>query len=325
MSRYEVRKSSFGSLDAYELTDSVAGIQAVVVPAVGSNMIALRVGSNTRILYEPPTVNDLLETPTAFGFPVLMPPNRIAFARFEVDGRTYVFPKNHGDHHIHGLVHNVEWKVSKQLASDSEGAVLETTVRSLDHKAIREVYPQDFTLTMQYVIKDGEIIVSTSCENSSDDRLPFGIGFHPYFSTPMTPASTKESCFVRLRAQERWVLTNCLPTEEIVEPVGGHDLREFTPVSSLKLDDLYGRVTDRAAVVEDRGSGLRLTIQVDEAYPFWVVWTGKTPDAPFICLEPYTCVTNAFNLKMCPCCTGAKFIEKGDIFRGSIRLTLGTV
>ena len=39
MSRYEIRKSSFGSLDAYELIDSAAAVQAVVVPAVGSNMM----------------------------------------------------------------------------------------------------------------------------------------------------------------------------------------------------------------------------------------------------------------------------------------------
>ena len=296
MSRYEVRKSSFGPFDAYELTDTLAGAQAIVVPAIGSNMIAWRVGQ-ARILYEPPTVDDLLESPTAYGLPVLMPPNRIAQARFEVDGRAYLFPKNHGEHHIHGLVHSVEWKVAKRLASNSDGAILETTLRSLDHEMIREVYPQDFTLTMQFVLKDGEVLISTSCENSSDARLPFGIGFHPYFSTPMTSASSKESCFVRLPAQERWVLTNCLPTEEKTEPLGGYDLREFTPVSSLKLDDLYARVADGTAVVEDRGSRLRLTIHVDESYPFWVVWTGKTADVPFICLEPYTCVTNAFNLR----------------------------
>lgn len=324
MSRYEVRKSSFGSFDAYELTDSAAGVQAVVVPAVGSNMIALRVdGAN--VLYEPPTVNDLLEAPTGYGFPGLLPPNRIVFARFEVDGRAYVFPKNHGDHHIHGLVHSVEWKVAKQLASDFDGAVLETVIRSQDHRVVREVYPQDFTVTMQYTLREGEIIISTSCENLDDARLPFGMGFHPYFSTPMTSASSKESCFVRLPAQERWVLTNCLPTEERVEPLGGYDLREFTPVSSLELDDLYGRVTGRTAVVEDRGSGMRLTIDVDESYPFWVVWTGKTADAPFICLEPYTCVTNAFNLKLSPSETGARFLERGDVFRGSIKLAVGTM
>lgn len=128
---------------------------------------------------------------------------------------------------------------------------------------------------------------------------------------------------MRLPAQERWVLTNCLPTEEKTEPLGGYDLREFTPVSSLKLDDLYARVADGTAVVEDRGSRLRLTIHVDESYPFWVVWTGKTADVPFICLEPYTCVTNAFNLKMSPSETGAMFLKTGDVFRGSIRLTLG--
>ena len=102
-------------------------------------------------------------------------------------------------------------------------------------------------------------------------------------------------------------------------------MREFTPVSSLEHDDLYGRVTGRTAVVEDRGSGMRLTIDVDETYPFWVVWTGKTADAPFICLEPYTCVTNAFNLKLSPSETGARFLERGDVFRGSIKLAVGTM
>ena len=108
------------------------------------------------------------------------------------------------------------------------------------------------------------------------------------------------------------------PDEEIVGPVGGYDLKLPCPRS---LDDLYGRVR-AGSRCRGQGSGLRLTTEVTTPIRSGL-WTGKTR-MPFICPSP-TCVTNAFNLKMCPCCTGARLLEKGEVFRGSIRLTPGTM
>jgi len=326
MGRYLARKGTFDLVSTCELIDTEAGIEAVIVPSVGSNMIALRSTKHgAKILHEPSSLEELVKSPTGYGYPVLMPPNRIAGAKFTVDGILYEFPVNREDYHIHGLVHDVEWQVVEHTASDESGAVLETLMDSANQPRVRETYPQRFVLTMRFVLKDGKMTIETQCENLSSVALPFGIGFHPYFSTPMTNNSSKDRCFARLKADEFWELERCFPTGKTYEPPEDFDLREFRPVSSLKLDNLYGQVRDSCAVLEDRGSGLRLTVTADESYPFWVVWTGASPSAPFICFEPYSCVTNAPNLDMPHERTGLKLLEKGESFTGTVTLTLSEI
>ncbi len=62
MARYMVRKGSFGPADTCELIDTVAGLKAVVVPSVGSNLIALRNENlGARILHEPTSYSDLVD------------------------------------------------------------------------------------------------------------------------------------------------------------------------------------------------------------------------------------------------------------------------
>lgn len=326
MARYLATRGNFDTAATCELIDTEAGIRAVIVPSVGSNMIALRHDKlGAKVLHEPGSLEELMNASTAFGYPVLMPPNRIWKARFELDGVVYEFPVNREDYHIHGLVHNIEWKVVTHTASEDEGAVLVTEMDSAEHPSVQRTYPQHFKLSMKFVLKDGTVTVETRCENFSDTALPFGVGFHPYFNTPMTEQSSKDLCFARLAAQEHWELERCFPTGQRHEPSGDFDFREFKPVSSLALDDLYGRVLDRSAVLEDRGSGLRLTVTASESYPFWVVWTGASPSAPFICFEPYSCVTNAPNLDMPISETGLKLLEKGETFTGTVTLSLSRI
>lgn len=326
MSRYQARTGSLGSATTCELIDTEAKVQAVVVPSVGSNMIALRYGEESaRILYEPETLEDLKKDPTGYGYPILMPPNRIWSAQFELDGILYKFPVNREDYHIHGLVHNLEWDVLEHTCSEDDGAILETVINSATQPAVQAVYPQHFRLTMRFVLKDGMVTISTQCVNLSDTALPFGVGFHPYFCTPMTPQSTKETCYARLAADEQWELKNCFPTGRRYEPSADYDLRQFRSVSTLRLDDLYGCVRDSKAVLEDRGSGLRLEVEADEAYPYWVIWTGRTPAAPYICFEPYSCVTNAPNLDMPRSETGLRVLARGETFSGTVTVSVSRI
>lgn len=326
MARYLATKGSLDSAMTCELIDAEAGIQAVVVPSVGSNMIALRYDKlGAKVLYEPNSLEELVKAPTAFGYPVLMPPNRIWKARFSLDGTVYEFPVNREDYHIHGLVHDIEWRLVEHTASEDRGAVLVTEMDSASHPSVQRTYPQHFKLSMMFTLKDNTMAIETRCENFSDTALPFGVGFHPYFSTPMTQHSSKELCFAKLAANEHWELDRCFPTGKKNEPPKDSDMREFRPVSSLALDDLYGCVSDRGAVLEDRGSDLRLTIAASESYPFWVVWTGASSSAPYICFEPYSCVTNAPNLDMPHSETGLRLLEKGESFSGTVTLSLSRI
>ena len=59
----------------------------------------------------PGSLEDLKEKSVRWGFPILMPPNRIDKGKFTFNGQDYVFDINEaGIYHIHGLVHNLPWK-----------------------------------------------------------------------------------------------------------------------------------------------------------------------------------------------------------------------
>ena len=42
--------------------------------------------------------------------------------------------------------------------------------------------------------------------------LPFGLGYHPYFSVPLAPGGKAEDCTIEVPAGAYWVLDENLPT-----------------------------------------------------------------------------------------------------------------
>ena len=128
MSRYEVRKSSFGPFGAYELTDTLPG-SGDRRPYDRQQHDAWRVTSKNPIR---PPCGRPSRAPTAYSSSTV-PPNRIAQARFGVDGRAII--SKDAASTTYGLVHSVEWKVasgSHQFGRSDPG----TTLRSLDHEMI---------------------------------------------------------------------------------------------------------------------------------------------------------------------------------------------
>ena len=126
--------------------------------------------------------------------------------------------------------------------------------------------------------------------------FPFGLGYHPYFAT--TP-----DCRIQTPAQARWELVDGLPTGRRLPVAGDFDLREPKPVSNLTLDDVYtdlpnvpagpARLIERGRV-EYPGLGV-LRIRTEPAFRELVLFT--PPHRKAVCLEPYTCPTDAIHLQ----------------------------
>ena len=83
---------------------------------------------------------------------------------------------------------------------------------------------------------------------------------------------------------------------------GPYDLRQPRDVTSLVLDDIY---TDLVAdsdglarcTLHDQQHGIQTTVAFDAAqFPHVVIYTPPAPRQA-ICIEPYTCPTDGFNLQ----------------------------
>jgi aldose 1-epimerase len=200
---------------------------------------------------------------------------------------------------------------------------LDVVVKSKGNPSISAYMPQDFSLSLSFILRDGNLTVNALMENHSDESIPFGLGFHPYFLAPLAGSGSQEQCFIRVPANKRWELDECFPTGKALPVEGVRDLREWSCLEGRRLDDDYfDLIAEGDSYVcgyEDRGAGIGLEFTSGLEYPQWVIFTGKETDR-FVCLEPYTMMTNAFNLELPEEMKGKISLGSGEKFKGTMNL-----
>jgi len=228
---------------------------------------------------------------------VLAPwPNRLAGGSYEFEGVRYqlAISEVKTGNASHGLVRLANWQlVSQDAASVTLGLTLHP----------QSGYPFALALALTYRVADDGLTVHTSARNVGTSALPFGIGFHPYFTvgTALVDAAT----FVLPAATS-------LPVDERMIPIGREsvaggslDYRSARPIGDTIIDtcftDLARDEQDRARIVLAAPSGgPTLTLTLDEAFDFVQVYTGNNLPDPAtrrrgLAIEPMTCPANAFN------------------------------
>jgi aldose 1-epimerase len=225
---------------------------------------------------------------------VLVPwPNRVEDGAYEFDGRSHELPLNELERRnaIHGLVRWSAWTLAE---------------RGPDRVALEHVrhpqpgYPFTLALGIEYSLSERGLAVRTTATNAGRAPSPYGFGQHPYF---FAGPETVDSAVLRvpartvLRADERGIPRGADPVEGT-----DYDFREPRPIGATQLDHAFTdleRGSDGLARVElsDPAGGARLTVWMDEAYPYVQVFTGDPlPDVArrSLAVEPMTCPANAF-------------------------------
>jgi len=108
---------------------------------------------------------------------------------------------------------------------------------------------------------------------------------------------------------------------------GTKDLREGQELAGLKLDDVLTGLASRAGQVEtvvmDPSAGLQIRQVFDEAFRELVVYT--PPHGRSVCLEPYTCTTDAVHLQEHGIDGGWRVLPAGAEFRTWFEIGAGLV
>ena len=272
--------------------------------------------------------------PSHSGIPLLFPfPNRVKAGEYVVDQQeSHLMPLGEGDgevhadgagNAIHGFVFDRPWRVT----GSSEAAATGAFTLSADAPDRADLWPSDFTLTATYTLEAATLRCELSVENVGGEPLPFGLGTHPYFALPPGGAGTAADCRVTVPAAGRWELVKGVPTGEVVDAEGDYDLRGGPRFGELELDDVYTRVTAEGGVVtstvENPAAGVRVVQRCDAAFREQVVFTPPwyregDPDAPTkgaVCIEPYTCTTDAINLHSRGVDAGLRTLAPGESFK----------
>jgi len=290
-------------------------------PALGCNTVRwqVRAGRKSRDLIYAPPAEELFERPTRGGVPVLFPfPNRIRGGEFNWEGRPYRLEKNDSTkaNAIHGFTPRLPWRVLDHGA-DEVGAWVRTEFTSVGATDERTNWPAQYRMVLTIRLMGSALRHEAEVTNLDLHTLAFGVGYHPYFvATP--------DCVIQTPARSRWLLQDSLPTGDREPLAPPFDLREPRPVEGLTLDDVFTNfpdvVPDRDGLVdrgrvEYPGAGV-LRVRTSPAFRELVLFT--PPHRKAVCLEPYTCPTDAVNLTNAGMKVGWQVLQPGERWEGVV-------
>ncbi len=256
--------------------------------------------------------------PSGNGIPILFPfPNRIRGGRYSWDGRDYemsaeTVPFDNTGNAIHGFCLDRPWRVT----STGGNFVVGEFQLSVDAPDRLKFWPADFLIELRYQLRGSTLRAEIRIANPSQSPLPWGFGTHAYFRLPLGSDSKPKHCLVQAPVTEEWELTECLPTGTRKRIDSQIQLNEGAWFDQLTLDNVYTGVTRTDDVVEclvmDERAGLQVAQRCPAVFREVVAFTPSGRNA--VCLEPYTCVTDAINLQQQGIDAGWRVLEPGGEF-----------
>jgi aldose 1-epimerase len=158
--------------------------------------------------------------------------------------------------------------------------------------------------------------LEAAVDNPDSVPLPFGLGYHPYF---LLPASG--SVPIEAPARQSWELIETLPTGRRLPVEGRCDLRLPRASESLQLDDLLTDLPASAGPMRDSGAVGDLRLSCSPDFEHQVAFT--PPHRQAICLEPYTCITDAINLEREGIDAGWRVLAAGGRWEAAVQMGVG--
>jgi aldose 1-epimerase len=225
---------------------------------------------------------------------VLIPwPNRIQDGSYEFDGWSHQLPIDDPAEQdaIHGLVRWAAWRVGEL---EPHRVVMKHAIHP------QPGYPFSLDISVEYMLSDTGLRVSTTATNVGAGPCPYGCGAHPYLRFGTHPVNS-----VTLRAPGRTVLFSDergIPFRSTSVEGTEYDFRVARPIGTTRLDNAFTdleRDADGLARVSlgDAESSEKLTLWVDGSHPYLMLFTGDPlPDVNrrSLAVEPMTCPPNAF-------------------------------
>ena len=190
--------------------------------------------------------------------------NRIAKAKFTLDGKTYSLAVNNGPNHLHGGLKGfdkVVWKATPTHSKDS--ATLQLTYTSPDGE---ENYPGTLKTTVTYIWTDKNEL-RIDYEAATDKPTILNLTNHSYFNLAGAGDILGHELTVKA-ANFTPTDDTLIPTGEI-KPVQGTPL-DFTKTKAIGEDiqplvDQPHRGYDHNFVLDDKGRGITLAARASES------------------------------------------------------------
>ena len=292
-------------MDLITLRTDGAGL--VLAPAFGGSVARywIAVGARPLDLLRPWTALPHGDPFLAAAFPLVPYSNRIRAGRFSFQGREVALPLNRPPerHSIHGQGWQASW------------TALEVGQRkaTLEYRHDADSWPWAYRASQGITLDETSVSVALSVTNESDAAMPAGLGWHPYFVRTSRTSLTASVEAIWLTDGEVMPTALSVPPPEL-DPARG------VKVDAVDLDNCFAGWR-RRAVIERPEDGLRLIMTAEPPLDFLVVYT--PPGRPFVCAEPVSHVTDAFNLAAAGRTdTGTRILAPGETLHATVTLSV---
>ncbi|WP_375399021.1 aldose 1-epimerase [uncultured Sphingomonas sp.] len=193
------------------LTLCAGALEVQLLPALGGSIVRFdRIAGGQRQPLLRGTNAAIADVGEAACFPLVPFANRIRGGAFLCDGREIVLsPNMAGDSSpLHGQGWRAAWEVRE---ADGDHAVL-----FFRHPAGE--WPWDYEATQRVDLDEHGLSLELSCRNLSPQRMPCGLGFHPYY--PCTAETVLDTIVA-----SAWTVDAAVLPVDNVPAAGRYDLR----------------------------------------------------------------------------------------------------
>jgi aldose 1-epimerase len=182
-------------------------------------------------------IADYLASPGNFGALIGRYGNRIANARFTLEGVEYQLPANNNGHCLHGGPQGYHTRVWDALQTD--GQTLELSCFSPDGDA---GFPGNLNIKVTYTLTD-ENALDIRYEATTDRPTVVNLTHHSYFNLSGLPGSQITDQLIQINADAYTPVDATLIPTGAIEPVENTplDLRTLIPIGA-HIDDDFGQL-----------------------------------------------------------------------------------
>ena len=150
-------------------------------------------------------------------------------------------------------------------------------------------FPYEFRLQSAFTIEGDTVHHTLSVENLDEEKLPFGIGFHPAFALPFDDGHTAGDYELRFSEMESPLCLGCRPKGL----VHGDCYYLGTNIQTIPIDEkLFANdshcmvnLRSRTLGLYEKGTGRGVVCDISD-FPYTLIWS--KPGMPrFLCIEPW--------------------------------------
>ena len=150
-------------------------------------------------------------------------------------------------------------------------------------------FPYDFRLVSTFALEGDTLHHTLTVENLDEEKMPFGIGYHPGYAVPFDDKHVATDYELRFSDLESPLCLNCRPTGLLQDNhyYLGTNITTIPVDENLFANDSHcmTNLNSRTLGIYEKGTGRAVVCDISD-FPYTLIWS--KPGMPkFICIEPW--------------------------------------